>query len=220
MIVITLARKPVETSVARNVRKHGTGGLNIDGTRLRFTSENDKWNPSTSKHPIYKGYMDGSGEDYTQPHHRPTLLSNAPHTGGRWPANLILQHKSTCLKVGTRQVKCGVSGADGRGFRSEYVGGEPKDWDRAITMTYNGPDGTETMEAWECSPDCPVGEMDGQSGERPSSLTGRADPSLSHGHPGTALAKEGVTYMAGKTPGTTVYADSGGASRFFKVVGT
>lgn len=40
---ICLARKPLsESTIAKNVLKHGTGGLNIDGTRIGFASEADK----------------------------------------------------------------------------------------------------------------------------------------------------------------------------------
>ena len=43
MIVITVARKPLsEGSVAANVLKHGTGGLNIDGCRVG-TDERTNW---------------------------------------------------------------------------------------------------------------------------------------------------------------------------------
>jgi site-specific DNA-methyltransferase (adenine-specific) len=34
VIVIHLARKPLEGTVAANALHHGTGGLNIDGSRL------------------------------------------------------------------------------------------------------------------------------------------------------------------------------------------
>ena len=33
MIIITVARKPLEGTVARNALKHGTGGINIDAVR-------------------------------------------------------------------------------------------------------------------------------------------------------------------------------------------
>lgn len=39
---IVLARKPLsEKSIAENVLKHGTGGLNIDGSRIEFNGEKD-----------------------------------------------------------------------------------------------------------------------------------------------------------------------------------
>lgn len=38
----TLARKPLKGTVAENVLKYGTGGLNIDGCRVEYGNENDK----------------------------------------------------------------------------------------------------------------------------------------------------------------------------------
>jgi len=39
---ITVARKPLEGTVAENVVKHGTGAINVDGCRVGFQSEDDK----------------------------------------------------------------------------------------------------------------------------------------------------------------------------------
>jgi DNA modification methylase len=65
-----------------------------------------------------------------------------------------------------------------------------------------------------CAPGCPIAELDTQSGNRPSTLTGRADPSKSHGHPGTEF-NPNSTFLGERTHHSAVYADSGGASRFF-----
>ncbi len=66
-----------------------------------------------------------------------------------------------------------------------------------------------------CTPDsceerCPVRLLDAQSGIRPSTLTGRADPSKRHANPGD---NHGASTFGGGN--SNVYADSGGASRFF-----
>jgi site-specific DNA-methyltransferase (adenine-specific) len=68
--------------------------------------------------------------------------------------------------------------------------------------------------AWVCAPGCPVAHLDAQSGDRPSTLTGRADPHTSHTHPGTEF-NENSTFLGKRTHHSNVYADSGGASRFF-----
>ena len=65
-----------------------------------------------------------------------------------------------------------------------------------------------------CHPDCPVARLDAQSGDRPSTLTGRADPTKSHAHPGTEL-NPNSSFLGERTHHSNVYADSGGASRFF-----
>lgn len=63
----------------------------------------------------------------------------------------------------------------------------------------------------ECEPGCPVAILDAQSGERPSTLTGRADPTKLHVNPGD---NGGASLFGGGN--SNVYADSGGASRFYK----
>jgi site-specific DNA-methyltransferase (adenine-specific) len=40
---ITVARKPIETTVAANVLKYGTGGLNIDGARVEAGNDLGRW---------------------------------------------------------------------------------------------------------------------------------------------------------------------------------
>jgi len=77
-----LARKPIEGTVANNVLKHGTGGLNIDGTRVG-TSE--KLQGSSSGRPDIRG---GSFKEYKGAN--PDELGYyEPNTLGRFPANLI-----------------------------------------------------------------------------------------------------------------------------------
>jgi DNA modification methylase len=67
-----LARKPIEGTVANNVLKHGTGGLNIDGTRVGVGAK--KW--SEPKGGIWSDSVDNGA----------TLQDNPL---GRFPANLI-----------------------------------------------------------------------------------------------------------------------------------
>jgi DNA modification methylase len=80
---IVVARKPLIGTVAANVLEHGTGALNIDGSRIgttdnlnggayaaEGTERNDGW-----------GMQRGEAGDYKQP-------------TGRWPANVILDEYS------------------------------------------------------------------------------------------------------------------------------
>ena len=81
-----LARKPLDKgmTVANNVLKHGTGGLNIDGTRVEAEPELSK-NWTDRKAPAGfngdKSGIYGSGKTDTPSDYTPT---------GRFPANLIL----------------------------------------------------------------------------------------------------------------------------------
>jgi DNA modification methylase len=66
---IVLARKPLDGTVAANVLKHGTGGLNIDGCRVGTEARH---NPSCK--------TDGGPAQ---------VLTVGRETVGRWPANII-----------------------------------------------------------------------------------------------------------------------------------
>ena len=73
---ITLARKPLSGTVAENVLRYGTGGLNIDGCRVGDMVET--W-------PKSRSYAPGQ----FQPGHSGDTQSAGEAPAGRWPANLI-----------------------------------------------------------------------------------------------------------------------------------
>lgn len=56
--------------------------------------------------------------------------------------------------------------------------------------------------------------LDAQGGNRKSTLTGRANPSVAHGHPADPSRSRGSMFGNDQARGN-VYADDGGASRFF-----
>jgi len=74
---VIVARKPIEGTVANNVLKWGTGGLNIDGSRIGTTVET--W-------PATRSYAAGQ----MQPGHEGQTQSTGKAPDGRWPANIIL----------------------------------------------------------------------------------------------------------------------------------
>lgn len=77
-----LARKPIEGTVANNVLKHGTGGLNIDGSRVGYQSEEDKYGNGFCKVPTNGNqFAEGSSGFSSGRIHEPQ--------SGRFPANLI-----------------------------------------------------------------------------------------------------------------------------------
>ena len=78
---ICLARKPLsEKSVAENVLKHGTGGINIDGCRVATDDEISNHNRS-AKSAISKGTFGDSKEQETHQTDGQKI--------GRFPANVI-----------------------------------------------------------------------------------------------------------------------------------
>jgi DNA modification methylase/transcriptional regulator with XRE-family HTH domain len=74
---IVLARKPLEGTVAANVQKWGTGGLNIDGCRIegRERTEYGLKNATRTQGAVY-------GE--------PSASADFDASKGRWPANVLL----------------------------------------------------------------------------------------------------------------------------------
>jgi DNA modification methylase len=73
---VIVARKPIERTVANNVLKWGTGGLNIDGSRIGTDT--------ISTHNAPKGTFAGGIPD------RGSDTSSYKEHTGRWPANIIL----------------------------------------------------------------------------------------------------------------------------------
>lgn len=74
---ICLARKPLESTVAGNVLKHGTGALNVDACRV------------DAPEGVTSGGAQGrmpQPEDWQSPSR---IIRAEPHSLGRWPANVI-----------------------------------------------------------------------------------------------------------------------------------
>jgi len=202
---IVLARKSVEGTIAANALAHGTGGLNVDGTRIGWGAEKptqEEWNRMGSSGAAG---ANGFAGQFNQKLKDAYAAGAVPVPEGRFPANVVLSHLSECRPVGTKHVKS-TSDYDGGGSRqpgfadvgSESGNGAP------VGRGYAGPDGTEEVEAWDCPPWCPVAILDAQSGDRPG-MSGGGVHRPDYG---------GGMFGATDSPGTA-RADSGGASRFF-----
>lgn len=201
-----LVRKPIsEKTVAANVLKWGTGGLNIDGTRIGTSKDGDPNRFVGQKKHSKSTYAQDS---WTKEHYTglPINLNQ-----GRFPSNLILSHTPYCEQVGVNKVKGSNPVKTGGGVADKTYGITNKIYsplDNKKVFDYTNPDGTETVEAWECADDCPVAMLDAQSGVSKST--------------GGRTVKRGGKYQEGKVsalgewtnedPG---FGDTGGASRFF-----
>jgi site-specific DNA-methyltransferase (adenine-specific) len=196
---IVLARKPIEKglSIAENVLKWGTGGINIDGSRIG-TSDEISNHSRGSDSAISKGKYGDSKEQETHQTEGQKL--------GRFPANLILTHHPECECKGIKKVKGSSCQIDdiGKGKNESYNNGIYSDKKGIITISYNDENGEETVEDWECHPDCPIKIMDEQSGVLKS---GAMD----------SITKGGKFNVYGKMTERTVVnpPSEGGASRFF-----
>jgi site-specific DNA-methyltransferase (adenine-specific) len=85
---VIVARKPIEGTVANNVLTYGTGGLNIDASRIKGLTEKElNWTPQRqhSENPIQFGGAK-SGD-----------VVSMYKAEGRWPANLILDEQAAQL---------------------------------------------------------------------------------------------------------------------------
>lgn len=118
---IVMARKPVEGTIANNVLKWGTGGLNIDGSRIGIEERTNEGMSSL-------GVMHDDNWE-------PKQVSNTVQ--GRWPANIILDPYTAELldeQSGTSKPSKGKTGKVGgqqglyeNGHSPDYVGTWPTD---------------------------------------------------------------------------------------------
>ena len=197
MKVITLARKPLDGTVASNVLSHGCGGINVDGTRIDL---NGDYKSKSNGRPS----LTGLGDNYN------AKEANQPDTVGRWPANLILQHLEGCKVDGTRTVRCGNPTRKDGTIRSGDNEIYSKRGDAPLSNTnYANENGKEIVPNWICEPGCPVKELDTQS---------VAGGMHSAGSSRSAKREAGKTGMFPMDGDGHRFGDSGGASRFFKQV--
>ena len=203
---ILVFRKPLDGKVIDNVREHGTGALNIDATRVK-TDENlsggayaQEGADRADGYEVWRYKRLGGAGEFQQP-------------SGRWPSNLVFAHAPGCKRVGSKKVEASRAGTL---TSTEKALGLINDdgWQPKPTNYQYPEDGIETVEDWKCVEGCPVKELDKQSGDRPSTLTGRADPTKAQPHPGTET-NPNSTFLGERSYHSDVYADSGGASRFF-----
>jgi site-specific DNA-methyltransferase (adenine-specific) len=107
---IVVGRKPLETTVARNVLEHGVGAINVDGCRV---PHNDNlFETLEIKDPTAKGVarvMGGTSEGWDAPwKHDPDKVAARVERAnaslrktqdlGRWPPNVLLTHSADCTQ--------------------------------------------------------------------------------------------------------------------------
>ena len=133
---IVMARKPLsEKSIAENVLKHGTGGINIDGSRIE-TSESEK--VKTEGH-IRKGNVIGDERTSVAAGQfgDGAFVAGTDLTNGRFPANIIFDEEAGQLldeQSGVKQYNKNRedNGTYLGGHRKEYVGTENNEIEKKI----------------------------------------------------------------------------------------
>lgn len=111
---IIVARKPLEGTVAQNVLKYGTGGINVDGCRVGTEERTNKGMSSL-------GCMH---DDAWQPRQVESVAK------GRWPANLIHDGSEEVIelmpKTGASKGHAPIRKIDGGVFANRGKGGWPE----------------------------------------------------------------------------------------------
>ena len=197
---IVLARKPIEKglSIAENVLKWGTGGINIDGCRI---TTNDNLNggaySENKKSDGEWGTMhEFVGKEYQQPQ-------------GRFPANVIFSHSSECVCNGTKEVKAIKGGTGEKSLKSanQFFTHNENSKLGANAGGLGDANGNETVENWTCVDGCPIKELDEQSGVTKSI----------GGNQNNRLTNDSFINGSKKTISSIAngYKDKGTASRFF-----
>jgi hypothetical protein len=203
--VLHVLRKPLsEGTVAANTLKHGTGGMNINASRIASPGERiettgqGRGENGFAANAVYGNYRGGFETHQTE-----------GQKLGRWPANVILQHLDGCRCAGVKRVvnRSGkASGptkdALGDGVRYGTANGE-----RGKVPFYGG---DETVANWICESGCPVARLDAES------LVGGMH---SAGSSRSAKREAGKTGMFPMDGDGHRFGDKGGASRFYKQVG-
>ena len=145
---IIVGRKPLsEKNVASNVLKWGTGGINIDDSRIG-RAENDV-SVAGSRTATFGTQETISGGDGSGGWEQ--------NSGGRFPSNLIFTHGEDCVEVGVVEESYAINKTEewtgfGQKERPDYESSEQK----VSTVLY------------ECVDGCPVKELDEQTGKTKS----------------------------------------------------
>jgi DNA modification methylase len=121
---VIVARKPIEGTVANNVLKWGTGGLNIDGSRIGTEQRTNNYAGRSvaltqERSDVAAGIFAGNGDGSTT-------------VQGRWPANIILDpYTAELLDEQSGQTASKSGGrSTGRNFGQDFEDASQKDRER------------------------------------------------------------------------------------------
>ena len=200
--LIWLARKPLgEKTVAKNVLKHGTGGLNIDASRVGFTDDNDaKQMENASKRMSGNTAKSNFGLTITGKTIKPNPVSNQ----GRFPANFILECVCENPKKAQEEVSIhsnGKGNTGDKGIYGKFDKVKPGN-EKAVSYTV----------AHE--PTCPCAVLDEQSGNKCGAQAPVTGKEPSHSKKNAIYGDYSMVEGKAATPKDA----PGGASRFFKQI--
>lgn len=158
MRAITVARKPIEGSILESSLKHGCGSININACRIEALSGEESLVRKNEGGVYLNGMEELRGKKRSMFTHK---LGWAMQEGGRWPANVIIQHLPECSVCGTKVVY-----GTGVATNKNKTGDEPS-WFGSMksvsgtNKSYSsGEGGSEVILNWICASGCPVRELD------------------------------------------------------------
>ena len=212
---LTLFKKPHKGTIVDSILANGTGGINIDKCRISFMDGESS--PAINR---YEGSASGNW-DFNEDTNNGWKHSNrggdfndaarASMQLGRFPANLLLVHGKGCEVNGTKTIGQGTvrrgTNRKGRGEGTVFKQSGFQAMHQDAPDTY----GAETVLDWVCEDNCPIRRLDAQSGDRPS-FTGNNNAPIGEN-------SKGVIKPMRRGKGIPRN-DKGGASRFFKQVGS
>jgi site-specific DNA-methyltransferase (adenine-specific) len=139
---IVVARKPVIGTIVQNVLQYGTGGINIDESRIGSGTGETK----------QVSYPNITGDNYNQGNQEyPNRLVVDVKDQGRWPANTIFSHTEDCVQTG---------------FAEEtYVINKTEEWTgfgQKERPDYQSSSQTVSTPVYECVDGCSAKELDNQ----------------------------------------------------------
>lgn len=152
---ILVFQKPYKGRPQDNIIRTGAGAINLDGGRIAVNLDVDdprlggqgSWKTNgLGKRGIYRAF---GGEEIKS------------HPAGRLPSNLILQHLPECICLGTEKRRKAGGDIPNITIDRRLVYQPRKQ--REQWRVHGDEDGNETVEKWECAPDCPVLSMENQS---------------------------------------------------------
>lgn len=215
-------------NIAANTAAYGTGGINIDACRT-FTDWSDR--PDSWKRSGHSAQPDADKLAGCPPGNRIRL-----HGGGRWPANVVSFHSSSCCLSGTRRARTGIA-KEPDGPQSMTLSGA-SETSLGSDVSYADADGKE-IATWLCLAACSscgdvmlcpeggsAGECDRCGGELvwQCGYAGLNEQSYAAGVHCAGAAQgtreewsheRGFIYGGTSGPNGMRYGDSGGAARFF-----
>lgn len=140
---IILFQNPFREKAVQNILCSGAGALNIEAARVKGPRGNGVWGTNQIN---CRSSFNGSPENAS--------YRTKPAPGGRWPANLILQHSPGCVRVGRGEIY----------DSKEQIVQKRTRHSKVYNQRHAPADGNEmkSAELWDCAPGCPVAVIDRQ----------------------------------------------------------